>query len=355
MGLIIADGFDDRWILNNGYGYGDYYDGWGLYDDLYHGDDYDHFGEYQGVREMGRYGGWAMMLTDDDMSWNYCDIEFTLPSGKDWCGGIAINSADEDGLAVSFSSATKGGPWIEFDPDGEVIVRRTKQFASTSEIVVRSNAAARLTMWGWIYVTYEFHAGDIGADYIKVWVNGELVIDVSGTTLNFGGAITGGGSPSGAGGADDIWIKNNTDTILPEAVILALFPNAAGTDSECTPVGEVTNYLNVDEFEQDFDSTYNLVDTGEKDSFNMDAITAQVSAGVVHALVARFFVKGDAGNALQLRPYVISGGTKYNGTAQAVVEGRYTYIQEIWDTNPDTASAWTMGEVDAVQIGYEAV
>jgi len=354
MSFIIADGFDDRWILNNGDGYGDYYDGWGLYTELYHGNDPVHPNEYQGAREMGRYGGWAMMLSDDDAVWNGCYINFELPSGKDWCGGIAVNSIDEECAVAWFRNVVRIGPIIEFDPEGNILIKRTEALGGRNETVAISNAS-RFTMWGWIYVTYEFHVGDAGADYIKVWINGELVIDVSGTTLNFNGAITEGQSLGYGWSCDDLWIKNDTDTIQPEVKILALFPNAAGADSECTPVGEATNYMNVDEHQQDFDSTYNLVDTGEKDSFNMQPITDQVSAGVVHALVARFFVKGDVGNTEQLRPYVISGGTKYNGTAQNVVEGRYTYIQEIWETNPDTSIAWTVSELDAVQIGYEAV
>jgi len=348
MGFIIADGFDDRWILNNGDGYGYYYDGWGLYDDLYHGADYIH-ADYKGVREMGRYGGWIMTLTDDEMSYSYCAIEKTLSSGKNWCGGAAINSLDEDCSIVSFKSGATRGPEIEFDVAGEVSVR------NSTGVIHRSDKSARLTMWGAHYLTFQFHAGDAGSDWIKIWIDGELVLDEASTTLNTVGALDYVEFPDSANAIDDMWLRDDTSVITPEVRIPAIFPNAAGDDAECAPVGSASNYLNVDEFEQDFDDTYNLVDAGEKDSFNMESITAIISAGIVHALVARFFVKGDVGNTEDIRPYVVSGGTKYNGTQQSVVEGRYTYIQEIWETDPDTSAAWILADLDTVQIGYEAV
>ena len=354
MGFIVVDGFDDRYWLTNGYNYGDIFDGWGLYALLYTGDGAIYHPEYGGNRELGRYGGWTMMLADDDMAQSYCLLEVLNPSGKDWCGGMAINSGMNDGDIFMGISGTKTGPIIEFDRAGEITVRREKQFASTTEIAVRSDDSARITMWGWHYVTFQFHCGDIGADWIKIWIDGEKVVDVSGTTLNYGGTLDSVETPHTVVAADDIWLRDDTN-VIDEPVIPAIFPDGVGTDTECTPVGSANNWENVNEFEQDFDSSYNLVAAAEKDSFSMGSLSAQVSAGIVHALVARFFVKGDVGNALQLRPYVISGGSKYNGTAQNVVEGRYTYIQEIWETNPDTASAWTVGELDTVQIGYEAV
>ena len=353
MGFIIADGFNDRYWLNNDDRFDDIWDGWGLYDGLYDGSDHYAHPEHGGSAEIGRYGDYAMCLTDDYVSYDYIFIEKAISSGKDWCGGYAINSIDEN-ADIKFYSTTKGGPYLVFDARGEILVRRVKQFASTTEVVARSDAAARATMCGWHYVTFQFHAGDIGSDWIKIWIDGELVIDESSITLNFGGAIDEVDIPNTMNAIDDIWLRNDTN-VITEPRILALFPNAAGDDAECAPVGEVSNYLNVDEFEQDFDMTYNLVDAGEKDSFNMDAITDQISAGVVHALVARILVKGDVGNTEDLRPYVIVGGIQYNGTPQTPVEGRYTYIQEIWETNPDTSVAWTLADLDATQIGYEAV
>ena len=351
MSFIIVDGFDDRYWLTNGDVYGGIWDGWGLYDELYLGNDWDN-PDFGGSRELGRYGGWCPHLPDND-TWGLQYLVKTVSSSNTFCGGIALQGMNVGGHFFSAASPTKYGPILEFDDGGRIELTRSR-VGSGNEYLAWSDAGARLTVWGWHYITFQFSAGNVGSDWIKVWIDGELVMDISGTTLNYGGAITEVAFPGTVYGFDDIWLRNDTN-IIDEPQILAIFPNAAGTDSECTPVGEATNYLNVDEFEQDFDSTYNLVATAEKDSFNMDAITAQISSGVVHALVARFFVKGDVGNAVQLRPYVISGGTKYNGTAQSVVEGRYTYIQEIWETNPDTSVAWTLSEIDAVQIGYEGV
>jgi len=363
MSFIAIDGFDDRYNLNNYGDFDDGFDGWDLYPEvspsqtgLYFSDYWD---EDTVPRPLGRYGGYCVMAPDPRVSYELNYLGHLTDGATHFSGGIAVNSLDDDceilfGVVDNVSAPLRRyGPSLETDATGNFILRRSLSGSRTTEIIQRSLKTARMTMWGWHYITFQFVCEGLGTDWIKVWCDGELVIDYTGV-LNYSGTLDWLECPGNSDAIDDLWLRNDTN-VIAEPMIPAIFPDGAGTDTECTPVGSANNWENVDEFEQDFDSSYNLVDTGEKDSFNMGSLSAQVSAGVVHALCARFFVWGDAGNALQLRPYVIVNSTKYNGTAQAVTEGYWRYIQEIWEVNPDTSVAWTVSDIDAVEIGYEAV
>jgi hypothetical protein len=347
-GFVFFDGFNDRkWLDEDGYS-----DGWGLYDAFYLGDGmWDFPDSYFGSFERGRYGGWCAMLAESDQSYNYMNIDHDpVPSGKNWCGGIAIESLDESARFFRGWFGTNYGPDIEFGSYGDVVI---DEESGGSAGVTRSSKNNLMTMHGWHYVTFAFHAGDPGSDWIKIWVDGNKVVDVDSITLN-NGALDRIEFPDTTNAFDDIWLRNDTNVILPEVRVLAIFPDAAGDDTDGTPLGSATNYENVNDFDVSF-GTYNTVDSGEKDCFNCDAITAQISTGVVHAIDVRVFCYGDTGNTDLIRPYIKTGGNKYNGIAHLPTVGEWDYIHHIWEDNPNTGNPWTLAELDAVQIGYEVI
>jgi len=366
MSFIIVDGFDDRKFIERDNIDSPYdYQGYGLYAD--HEEDFIYTGYSYGscpARQNARYdNGWSMMLTDNIMVEDYVEIEkyFDVPKHI-YSGGYAWQGLNYDPVFLAHyavypgsSSLTKYGPQIECDSYGGIQIKRTKQFTWTSEVIASSARLNKYSAWGWHEIEFSFEVLNPGSDWIKVWLDGELMIDLSGTTLNWNQAplLQSIKVPYGAMGCDDIWLRDDT-TVYERARILALFPNGAGTYTDGTPVGNGANYLNVNEHEQDFDGTYNAVGAG-KDSFQMSDITAQVSAGTVHGLVVRVFAKGEAGNTDQILPFVIVNGNKYDGVASLPPEDTYWYIQHIWETNPDTSNPWTVSEIDAVEIGYEIV
>ena len=55
-----------------------------------------------------------------------------------------------------------------------------------------------------------------------------------------------------------------------------------------------------------------------------------------------------------MRCKVKSGAATADGTPHALTAS-YVYYRDIFETDPDTAAAWTSAGVDAVQIGPEVV
>jgi hypothetical protein len=68
------------------------------------------------------------------------------------------------------------------------------------------------------------------------------------------------------------------------------------------------------------------------------------------AMVAR---KDDA-EARQVRTKLKSGTTAVDGTTQGMATSNLPY-GDLYETDPDTAVAWTPGGVDAMQVGIEVV
>ncbi len=130
-------------------------------------------------------------------------------------------------------------------------------------------------------------------------------------------------------------------------------PSGAGSSTQWTPLSG-TNYSNVDEAAADYDTTYVYTTTnGYIDLYPTADITHNppniysVSANVVAKKV-------DAGTA-QLKTKLVSGATTSTGTAETLTMGTYLRYYTHYGANPDTATAWTVATVNAVEVGFEAV
>lgn len=130
-------------------------------------------------------------------------------------------------------------------------------------------------------------------------------------------------------------------------------PSGAGSSTQWTPLSG-TNYSNVDEAAADYDTTYVYTTTnGYIDLYPTADITHNppniysVSANVVAKKV-------DAGTA-QLKTKLVSGATTSTGTAETLTMGTYLRYYTHYGANPDTATAWTVATVNAVEVGFESV
>lgn len=190
----------------------------------------------------------------------------------------------------------------------------------------------------------------------EVWVDGAKVIDFTGDTKNGGTAS----QPDSVG----FW-RANTGTMLISDIVIS---------SASTPVGPATvwlhlpdgdgdhtdlsqepnsgaNWEKVDENPPDGDTTYVYGDTdGEFDLYTLDDLPA--GTWDVLAIQTEIDARTDDGGARNLIPVLKTNGSEYRGTSTPVSASYDTYL-EVWETNPDTAAAWTPAEVDALQAGVE--
>jgi hypothetical protein len=145
---------------------------------------------------------------------------------------------------------------------------------------------------------------------------------------------------------------------LPTVVVAnpdteTLRPNALGDEENINNASpDVDHYLNVDEATSDDDTSY--VATGQvdylRDLYNLE--NHSVGSGTINyvKVYANARYTGNVDRA-SLKLCVKSGTTVDESSEIQLTSTSYTLYSNQWNTNPDTASAWTWSEVDSLQAG----
>jgi hypothetical protein len=151
---------------------------------------------------------------------------------------------------------------------------------------------------------------------------------------------------------DDFYVGVETGfTFLGDVRVDTLMPTAEGNYSQFTPLSGTNNALMVDEATPDDDTTYVESSTvGQRDTYEMEDLSHTPASifGVQSSVYAR---KVDSG-ARELITTVRSGTTDYD-SATNVLATSYLYYTELHATDPDTAAAWTISGVNAVEVGQK--
>jgi hypothetical protein len=155
---------------------------------------------------------------------------------------------------------------------------------------------------------------------------------------------------------DDILIQDTTGTVnndfAGDIKIAALFPNGAGSSAQFTSNGAANNWEAVNETgSPDGDTTYNRSETnGDRDLFTVEDLpdTPNSIVGVQTTLVVR---KDDTGG--KDFAHVIKSGTTTDVGTSVGAANSYQWNRNVYDTNPDTAAAWTESGVNGLEVGYE--
>jgi hypothetical protein len=259
---------------------------------------------------------------------------------------------------------TGGATGLVFFRDGSTVhvglgvdaANRLFVFRATTGTVL-GTAASALLAGAWDYIEIKVFIHDTTGT-IEVRVNGTAVITLTNQdTRNAGTAQVTNvflGS-SGVNSADicDWYIADTTGTanndFLGDTRVLELYPNGAGTYTDFTPSAG-SNYQAVDETAQDGDTTYVESSTvGHKDTYAYtDLATSPTIKGAMLLILAK---KDDAG-ARSIALTCKSGATEDDGTT-AALSTSYVYYSKIWETDPDTAAAWTAANLNSAEFGVE--
>lgn len=157
---------------------------------------------------------------------------------------------------------------------------------------------------------------------------------------------------------DDLYVCDDSGSycndFLGDTRVCALFPTANGVHTDFTPlVG--TNWQEVDEVSPDDDTTYNASNTPtDRDTFEMDTLPVDITAGTVHAVCAVICSRKDNSGTRTLEPSVRVAGTDYDGDPVNIPSDYAYHNLYAWETNPDTAAPWLIAEVNnPLESGYE--
>jgi len=160
------------------------------------------------------------------------------------------------------------------------------------------------------------------------------------------------------GAIDDLALNDTNGSVdnswCGDGKIIMLSPNGngdlsqlAGSDGDST-----NNYLLVDEFPKDDDTTYvegSTVD--QKDLYNLTPCSLTGSA-VIRRVYAEARVKWTVSDTEQVALTIKTHSTEYDGPDISPVNAyNVKVLGTDYPLNPNTSAAWTVTELDALQVG----
>lgn len=196
---------------------------------------------------------------------------------------------------------------------------------------------------------------------VEIRIDGSAVLAAAGLDTRNGGAlgvidrVTFGANSGQPIRIDDAYVldtagpKNND--FLGDCVVETLTPTADGFYGDWTPLGGGASFVEVDETNQDADTTYiSATAVAAKESFGLSDLATTVGSvfGVKTVVSARH--DGPGGT---FRPLLRLGGVDAFGTADAPGAG-YTGHAEVFENDP-AGGDWTIADVNAVEAGVEIV
>lgn len=124
-----------------------------------------------------------------------------------------------------------------------------------------------------------------------------------------------------------------------------LRPMGAGTTTTLLDENCTGNWSCVDEVTADDDGTFVQGAGGSWDLDTYATENSSVGAGTINSVIVFIRCKNE-----KVRVSIRTNGNDYWG-ADITVAGSYTEYSNTWTTNPQTSSAWTWAEIDAMEIG----
>ena len=220
----------------------------------------------------------------------------------------------------------------------------------------------RVNQWNYLEVKIT-HSATVGV--IEVRVNGQEVLNETGLNTSASGSVTcskirligaegqGLNDEDGQYLIDDLYVDDAS--FQGPIKIESLLPTAEGATINFTPSTGTDNSANVDENPRNDDTDYNSsADTASNKDLFTTANLSNITGGIIGVQVTndcRIDAAGDIG-----MQSIVAEGTPTQGTGSVVEvtdQANWAAVQHIFETNPDTASAWVVSEVNGMEIGYE--
>jgi hypothetical protein len=154
---------------------------------------------------------------------------------------------------------------------------------------------------------------------------------------------------------DDIVSVNGTGGLTSftgDVRVQATLPDGAGTTTQFTP-STGSNFQNVDDNPPNDDTDYNSSSTpGQYDTYSMGNVSP--ASGNVLGVGVRMRARKDDAGTRTIAAAIRTNSNDYFGASQNITTS-YLYYGEMWETNPNTSSPFSISEVNAIEAGIQLV
>jgi hypothetical protein len=255
-----------------------------------------------------------------------------------------------------FRKGTYSGITLQYTyPTKELLV------LNRSGVQIGTTARANLDRGTWNYV--EVKVKDAVAGEVTILVNGYevcVLTNVDTTTSNgvgYDNCIFTLGNNSNYGlGLDDLYILNaagdSNNDFLGDVQIRAIWPTSDGDLAEWGLSAGTDHYALVDDNPLTDDTDYTTADGTVSDLFGYGDAS---DLGTIHAIQINSCMREMTTAVVPtMKNLVKSNGTVYEQTVPAVTTS-YKTLYNINETDPATAEAWTLANLNAAQFGVKRV
>jgi hypothetical protein len=219
-----------------------------------------------------------------------------------------------------------------------------------------------LTPGAWRYLELKVVEGS-GSGSVEVRLDGQAVLTLTGLTVTTGAKLYKAGvcvktttsAIPVAVRIDDFYLADTAgslnNTYLGDVRIDVLRPMGAGDTGQWTPTGAAANWDTVNEALPDEADYVSATTLGLRDLYQMTdlpAMSAPTVLGVQSVLLAH---KSDAG-ATGIKAVVKSGAAETTGALHNLASDPL-YFTHLFETDPNTATAWTEATLNAAQFGQQ--
>lgn len=280
--------------------------------------------------------------------------------------GFAVYISDLPGI-------TSAVDWIYFvnGPDKQCLIKITSSgtldFYNNTTLLKSSTTSLDLQRWNFVEIKLTIHdssgAIEIRKDGVTIMTGSSLDTRYSTVALRTG--ITNVIFTAEAGGGyqhkfwlDDMYLCDTAggihDDFLGDCMSYVCPCVADVGTPDFTPSGApCDNYTMVDDPSNihDDDTTYNASQTdADEDIFDVDDLPANTTE--VIAVKVETWAKLENAGDCTISNILVSDDTTDYAATDLGIQTVYYPLCTIWETDPDTAAAWTVAKADAINVGY---
>ena len=307
---------------------------------------------------QGRFGGSGIVFSGDwDLQSNLQKIG--LPASSTYIFGSAFlwSQATQDRPIIYLMESGTTHVSLYLDNSGLFYVKNAAEgVLATASVLVPASQ--------FVYIEFKVLVHS-SAGTVELRINGSTVASATGLNTRNGGSgvINGfqlGYGPNTANGHafhgtfDDIYLCTGdggiNDDFRGDCKVECLFPTGAGAETQWTP-STGANWENVDDATPDGDTTYNASNTvGQTDTYTMAGLTS--ASGLIYGVQKMEYARKDNAGTRSIAPVLRISGTDHVGVSSSL-GASYGYVREIEEVSPASGVAFTIAEVNAMEVGVQ--
>ncbi len=311
----------------------------------------------------GRFGGQSVQLNASTS--NNSNVTRSLPGSY---SSVSIGAAFRSATLIDLTGTGISDNWIFALKEGAAyhvglhlgetgILSAYRLTSATAGTLLGASAGPVITPNTWHYIEIEVTIHD-STGVFKVYVDGGQVINL--TAQDTRNAATGvvnvielylgdvdNSNPDWS--YDDLYVTD-TATKLGECKVETCRPTAdVSGATDFTPSTGSSHFALVDETTCNGDTDYNSGSTvGHKDRFTHAGLST--TPATIHAVQVTAFAQKTDATSRSIALQVKSGATTSDGANFALAVG-YGKLDRIMETDPNTAAAWAVSPVNALEFG----